>query len=90
MRTFFFDSRDHSLSKTLSMGVKGEGYRQDGWEMAGGTDPNPTASRNQGLFQQNLPERDLTTPLSSPPAPRCSSGFKRLGQIPATKRNRPG
>lgn len=34
MRTFFFDSRDHSLSKTLSMGVKGEGYREaDAWEM---------------------------------------------------------
>lgn len=33
MRTFFFDSRDCSQSEILSVGVKGEGYRQeDGWE----------------------------------------------------------
>lgn len=34
-RTFFFDSRDHSLNETFSMGVKGESYRQDGWETEG-------------------------------------------------------
>lgn len=40
---FFFDSRDHSLNENLSMGVKGEGYRQeDGWEM-GGNRPKPNS-----------------------------------------------
>lgn len=65
-------------SKILfSMCVKRQGYSQeDGWE-TGGNRPKPNSIMYQGLFQQNLPEKDLITPLLSP----CySSGFKCIGQ----------
>lgn len=64
------------------MGVKREGYSQeDGWEM-GENRPKPNSIMYQGLFQQNLPEGDLATPL----LPRhYSSGFKCIGQNPVAR-----
>lgn len=60
------------------MGAKREGYSQeDGWEM-GGNRPKPNSIMYQGLFQQNLPERDLTTPPLPPTTLQASKALAKI------------
>lgn len=68
MRTFFFDSRDHFLNENLSMGVKGEGYRQeDGWEM-GGNRPKPNSITQPRPLPAKLSRKRFNNAPTVPPA----------------------
>lgn len=61
-----------------SKGVKREGYSQeDGWEM-GRNRPKPNSIMYQGLFQQNLPEKDLTMPLLPPATLQASNALAKI------------
>lgn len=44
----------------------------------GGNRPKPNSIMYQGLFQQNLPERDLTTPLLPPAALQASNALAKI------------
>lgn len=78
-RTFFFDSTDRSPNKTFSMGVEGEGYRQEDGREMGENRPKP----NSITQPRPLPEKPSRKRFNSTPnhPPHGSLGLNALAKF---------